>query len=36
VVISLSASADTGTRNVTVTNPDAGPFTLTNGFTVLT
>jgi len=35
VVISLSASAATGARNVTVTNPDAGTLTLTDGFTVL-
>jgi ABC-type transporter Mla MlaB component len=35
VVISLSASTATGTRNVTVTNPDAGLFTVSNGFTVL-
>jgi hypothetical protein len=34
VVISLSGSAATGLRNVTVTNPDAGFYTLTNGFTV--
>ena len=36
VVISLSGSAATGLRNVTVTNPDAGFYTLSNGFTVLT
>ena len=35
VVISLSSGAAVGTRNVTVTNPDAGWYTLSNGFTVL-
>ncbi|HEX7544139.1 MAG TPA: hypothetical protein VF361_04995 [Candidatus Limnocylindrales bacterium] len=35
VVISLSSSAATGPRNVTVTNPDAGTYTRPNGFTVL-
>jgi hypothetical protein len=35
VVISLSSSAATGLRNVTVTNPDAGFYTLSNGFTAL-
>jgi hypothetical protein len=35
VVISLSSTAATGARNVTVTNPDAGTYTLPGGFTVL-
>jgi len=35
VVISVSGGATTGARNVTVTNPDAGTFTLSGGFTVL-
>ena len=35
VVITLSGSATLGARNVTVTNTDAGTFTLTGGFTVL-
>ena len=35
VRISLSGGAATGSRNVTVTNPDAGWYTLSNGFTVL-
>jgi len=35
VVISLSGGAATGTRNVTVTNPDAGWYTRSSGFTVL-
>jgi hypothetical protein len=35
LVISLSGSTATGARNVTVMNPDAGWFTLNNGFTVL-
>ena len=34
VVISVSGGAALGSRNVTVTNPDAGWFTLNNGFTV--
>ena len=34
VVVSVSAGAALGLRNVTVTNPDAGWFTLNNGFTV--
>ena len=34
VVISVSGGAALGSRNVTVTNPDAGTFTLNNGFTV--
>ena len=34
VVISVSSGAALGARNVTVTNPDAGTFTLSNGFTV--
>ena len=34
VVISLSSGAAVGSRNVTVTNPDAGSYTLSNGFTV--
>jgi quinohemoprotein amine dehydrogenase alpha subunit-like protein len=32
--LSVSGSAATGARNVTVTNPDGGNGTLTNGFTV--
>ena len=34
VNLSISGSATLGARNVTVTNPDAGTFTLNNGFTV--
>ena len=34
VNLSISGSAATGSRNVTVTNPDGGVGTLTNGFTV--
>jgi len=34
VVVSLSSRASTGTRNVTVTNPDAGSYMLSDGFTV--
>ncbi len=33
--VSVSSSAATGARNVTVTNPDGGSYTLTNGFTVI-
>jgi prepilin-type N-terminal cleavage/methylation domain-containing protein len=33
--VSVSSSATTGARNVTVTNPDGGSYTLTNGFTVI-
>jgi hypothetical protein len=35
VVISLSGSAVVGLRDVAVANPDAGWYTLANGFTVL-
>ncbi len=34
--ISISSSAATGSRNITVTNPDTQSVTLTNGFTVST
>jgi hypothetical protein len=34
--ITISSTAATGTRNVTVTNPDSQTATLTNGFTVTT
>ena len=34
VRISVSGGASTGFRNVTVTNPDGGTFTLTNGFRI--
>ena len=34
IVVSVSGGASTGFRNVTVTNPDQGSFTLSNGFRV--
>ena len=32
--VTIASNATTGARSVTVTNPDAGTFTLSNGFTV--
>ena len=34
VRLSVSGGASTGLRNVTVTNPDGGTFTLANGFRI--
>ncbi len=34
VKVSVASGAATGNRNVTVTNPDTGSFTLSSGFKV--
>ena len=34
IIISVASGASTGNRNVTVTNPDGGAVTLSNGFKV--
>ena len=34
VTISIASNASTGNRNVTVTNPDGGTVTASNGFKV--